>query len=441
MVRIELYDLLAKTQEYIAKYYATALTDEQKHDQLKAYIEKYILDGGFLVHGFTEEELIDRLYAEMVEYSILTPFLVSPDIDEININAWDDITLAYSDGRMEKLEEHFRSPQHAVDIVKRLLHHSGMIIDNATPIAQGHLPGNTRITAIKSPVVDEEAGISVSIRLLHPQRVDRKHIVEGGMATEEMIAFLEMCIRYGVSVVIAGRTSSGKTTLMNALLSSIPDDKRIYTIESGARELFLVKKNRFGDTLNNVVHTLSRPSENSAYNISQEDLVVAALRFDPDVIVVGEIRDAEANSAVEASLTGHTVVTTVHSGPAESAHGRISLFRKQSRGTTPLLLCQRRFALGMAVSLSQSRQAFPVVVFAHKCEDNSRKVMDITECEVTPDGKTCYRCLYRYNIRENICENGKFHITGEFEKVNSPSEYLRTLLTRSGVPLELLNQF
>ena len=429
MVRIELYDLLAKTQEYIAKYYATALTDEQKHDQLKAYIEKYILDGGFLVHGFTEEELIDRLYAEMVEYSILTPFLVSPDIDEININAWDDIMLTYSDGRMEKLEEHFRSPQHAVDIVKRLLHHSGMIIDNATPIAQGHLPGNTRITAIKSPVVDEEAGISVSIRLLHPQRVDRKHIVEGGMATEEMIAFLEMCIRYGVSVVIAGRTSSGKTTLMNALLSSIPDDKRIYTIESGARELFLVKKSRFGDTLNNVVHTLSRPSENSAYNISQEDLVVAALRFDPDVIVVGEIRDAEANSAVEASLTGHTVVTTVHSGPAESAHGRISL------------LCQRRFQLGMAVSLSQSRQAFPVVVFAHKCEDNSRKVMDITECEVTPDGKTCYRCLYRYNIRENNYENGKFHITGEFEKVNSPSEYLRTLLTRSGVPLELLNQF
>lgn len=429
MVRIELYDLLAKTQEYIAKYYATALTDEQKHDQLKAYIEKYILDGGFLVHGFTEEELIDRLYAEMVEYSILTPFLVSPDIDEININAWDDITLTYSDGRMEKLEEHFRSPQHAVDIVKRLLHHSGMIIDNATPIAQGHLPGNTRITAIKSPVVDEEAGISASIRLLHPQRVDRKHIIEGGMATEEMIAFLEMCIRYGVSVVIAGRTSSGKTTLMNALLSSIPDDKRIYTIESGARELFLVKKNRFGDTLNNVVHTLSRPSENSAYNISQEDLVVAALRFDPDVVVVGEIRDAEANSAVEASLTGHTVVTTVHSGPAESAHGRISL------------LCQRRFQLGMAVSLSQSRQAFPVVVFAHKCEDNSRKVMDITECEVTPDGKTCYRCLYRYNIRENIYENGKFHIKGEFEKVNSPSPYLQNLLTRSGVPQEVLSHF
>ena len=247
MVRIELYDLLSKTQEYIAKYYAAVLTDAHKRDQLKSYIEKFILDGGYLVHGFTEEQLIDRLYSEMVEYSILTPFLGASDLDEININAWDDITLTYSDGSMKKLEEHFRSPQHAIDIVKRLLHHSGMIIDNATPIAQGHLPGNTRITAIKTPVVDEDVGIAVSIRLLHPQRVDRSHIIESGMATEEMIAFLEMCIRYGVSVVIAGRTSSGKTTLMNALLGSIPDDKRIYTIESGARELYLVKKNRFGE--------------------------------------------------------------------------------------------------------------------------------------------------------------------------------------------------
>ena len=330
---------------------------------------------------------------------------------------------------MKKLEEHFRSPQHAIDIVKRLLHHSGMIIDNATPIAQGHLPGNTRITAIKTPVVDEDVGIAVSIRLLHPQRVDRSHIIESGMATEEMIAFLEMCIRYGVSVVIAGRTSSGKTTLMNALLGSIPDDKRIYTIESGARELYLVKKNRFGETQNNVVHTLSRPSDSASYNITQENLVVAALRFDPDVVVVGEIRDAEANSAVEASLTGHTVVTTVHSGPAESAHGRISL------------LCQRRFQLGMEVSLSQSRQAFPIVVFAHKCEDNTRKIMDISECEVTPDGKAFYHCLYRYHIRENKYDGNQFVISGEFEKVNPPSPYLQNLLTRSGVPQEVLSEF
>ena len=427
--QIDFWTLLRMTQEYVSSHYAAVLTDKAKLSQLKAYVDKYLRDNDFKVEGMTTKELIDRLYCEMAEYSILTPFLGSPDLEEINVNGWDDIALTLLDGTIVKLKEHFHSPQHAVDIIKRLLHHSGMIIDNATPMSQGHLPGNTRITALKEPIVDEERGVAVSIRLLHPQRVTLENLVETGFATQEMVDFLCMCIRYGVSVVVAGRTSSGKTTLMNALLSSIPDDKRIYTIESGARELFLVKKNRFGETQNNVVHTLSRPSENDAYNITQENLVVAALRFDPDVVVVGEIRDAEANSTVEASLTGHTVVTTVHSGPAESAHGRISL------------LCQRRFQLGMEVSLSQSRQAFPIVVFAHKCEDNSRKVMDITECEVTPEGKTFYRCLYRYNIVENIYDGNKFIIKGEFEKVNTPSAYLQTLLTRSGVPQEELSKF
>ena len=430
MERIDLWEVLSLTQKHISKYYAAALTDESKREELKNYIEKFVLDGGYLVNGMSDTQLIDRLYSEMVEYSILTPFLGASDLDEINVNAWDDVTLTYSDGHMEKLAEHFHSPQHAVDIVKRLLHHSGMIIDNATPIAQGHLPNNTRITALKNPIVDEDCGIAVSIRLLHPQRIDRQCLIDNGMATEDMVFFLETCIRYGVSLVVAGRTSSGKTTFLNALLSSIPDEKRIYSIESGARELFLVRRNRFGEVKNNVVHTLSRPSENPAYNITQENLVVAALRFDPDIVVVGEIRDAEANSAVEASLTGHTVVTTVHSGPAESAHGRISL------------LCQRRFQLGMEVSLSQSRQAFPLVVFAHKCEDNSRKVMDISECAVNAEGKAEYRCLYRYEITKNECdENGKHRIEGHFIKVNPPSEHLCMLLTRSGVPQEILNRF
>lgn len=133
MTRTDLWKALEETQLYISKYYATALTDEDKHDQLKAYIEKFVLDNGYLVDGFTDEELVNRLYSEMVEYSILTPYLGASDIDEINVNAWDDVVLTYSDGRMVKTEEHFHSPGHAVDIVKRLLHHSGMIIDNAMP--------------------------------------------------------------------------------------------------------------------------------------------------------------------------------------------------------------------------------------------------------------------------------------------------------------------
>ena len=359
--KIDFWTLLKMTQEYISSRYAAVLTDKEKLHQLKAYIDKYLRDCDFKVEGMTTKELIDKLYCEMAEYSILTKYLGSPDLEEINVNGWDDIALTLLDGTIVKMKEHFHSPQHAVDIIKRLLHHSGMIIDNATPMSQGHLPGNTRITALKEPIVDEERGVAVSIRLLHPQRVTLDKLVDTGFATQEMVDFLCMCIRYGVPFVVAGATSSGKTTLLNAIMTSIPDNKRVFTIESGSRELSLVRRNEDGEIVNNAVHTLSRPSDNPAYDITQEHLVVASLRFNPDIVCVGEMRDVECYSAVEASLTGHTVVSTVHAGPGPGAHMRIAL------------LCQKRFPINFQTSLMQAGQAFPIVVYAHKLENNSRK--------------------------------------------------------------------
>ena len=227
--KIDFVSLLHKSQEYISENYAAALSDRSKVVQLRSYIEKYLHDSGFEVEGMTFRELSDKLYSEMAEYSVLTKYLGRDEIEEININGWDDIAVTYTDGHIEKAKEHFYNPQHAVDVVKRLLHHSGMIIDNATPMSQGHLPGNTRITALKEPLVDDDRGISVSIRLLHPSRVDMKALVKGGNATQKMIDFLCMCLRYGISFVVAGATSSGKTTLLNALLTSIPDNKRIFS--------------------------------------------------------------------------------------------------------------------------------------------------------------------------------------------------------------------
>ena len=291
--KISFTSLLYKCQEYISQNYSAALSDSSKFGQLRSYIIKYLHDTGYAVEGLNTDETADKLYCEMAEYSVLTQFLGREDIEEININGWNDIAITYVNGKIEKSKEHFYNPQHAIDIVKRLLHHSGMIIDNATPMSQGHLPGNTRITALKEPIVDNDRGISVSIRLLHPSRVTREQLVNGGTATQKMVDFLCTCLRYGVSFVVAGATSSGKTTLLNALLGSIPDNKRIFTIESGARELSLLRTEGNSIT-NNVVHTLSRPSDNEAYDITQEDLVVASLRFDPDIVVVGEMRDVEA---------------------------------------------------------------------------------------------------------------------------------------------------
>ena len=377
----------------------------------------------------TDEKLCDKIYSEMAEYSILTPFLGRDNVEEININAWNDVAITYTNGKIEKVKEHFYSPTHATDIVKRLLHHSGMIIDNASPMSQGHLPNNTRITALKAPVVDDEIGVSVSIRLLHPSRVNRTQIIKSGNATEKMIDFLCTCMRYGVSVVVAGATSSGKTTLLNALLTTIPDGKRVFTIESGSRELALVRKDKKGKVVNNVVHTLSRPSDNEAYDITQEDLVVASLRFNPDIVCVGEMRDVECYSAVEASLTGHTVVSTVHASAADAAHMRIAL------------LCQKRFPIDFKTSLMQAGQAFPIVVYTHKLENNERKIMDITECEILPNGERAYHTLFRFNITKNVIEKGKNITEGHFEQPEIMSDSLKKKLMQFGVPQDVLSKF
>lgn len=426
---IDFVTLLSMVQEHISSKYAATLTDTTKLSQLKSYIEKYLRDTAYSVEGMTDEKLCDKIYSEMAEYSILTPFLGRDNVEEININAWNDVAITYTNGKIEKVKEHFYSPTHATDIVKRLLHHSGMIIDNASPMSQGHLPNNTRITALKAPVVDDEIGVSVSIRLLHPSRVNRTQIIKSGNATEKMIDFLCTCMRYGVSVVVAGATSSGKTTLLNALLTTIPDGKRVFTIESGSRELALVRKDKKGKVVNNVVHTLSRPSDNEAYDITQEDLVVASLRFNPDIVCVGEMRDVECYSAVEASLTGHTVVSTVHASAADAAHMRIAL------------LCQKRFPIDFKTSLMQAGQAFPIVVYTHKLENNERKIMDITECEILPNGERAYHTLFRFNITKNVIEKGKNITEGHFEQPEIMSDSLKKKLMQFGVPQDVLSRF
>ena len=426
---IEFVPLLRQVQEYISMRYAAALTDKSKHNQLRSYISKYLHDYGYTVADLSQEDVTEKLYREMAEFSIITPFLRQDNVEEININAWDDIAVTYTNGKTVKLKEHFYSPQHAIDIVKRLLHQSNMIIDKATPMTQGHLGSNIRITALITPLVDEAIGVSASIRLLHPSRVTLQKIVSSGMGTQDMIDFLCMCARYGISFVIAGVTSSGKTTLLNAIMTSMPNEKRIITIESGAREFDLVKKNRVGTTVNNVVHTLSRPSDNPAFDVPQELLVVGALRLNPHGIVIGEMRDVEAYAAVEASLTGHAVFSTVHAHAAEGAHTRIGL------------LCQKRFSIDFNTSLIQAAQAFPIVVYCHKLENNDRKIMDMTECEILPNGARQYHTLFSYHITKNEVIGGRTVTQGEFVRGEGISPSLQRRLLQGGVPRAELERF
>jgi pilus assembly protein CpaF len=122
--------------------------------------------------------------------------------------------------------------------------------------------------------------VSASIRIVNPQKFTKEDFVQAGTATDSMMDFLSQMLRYGVSTCVAGATNSGKTTVAGWLLNTIPNNKRIFTIENGSRELALVKECD-GKIVNSVIHTLTRPSENEQQNIEQEMLLDLALRLTP----------------------------------------------------------------------------------------------------------------------------------------------------------------
>ena len=105
------------------------------------------------------------------------------------------------------------------------------------------------------------------------------------------------------------------------------------------------------------------------------------------------------------------------------------------------LLCQKRFPINFQTSLMQAGQAFPIVVYAHKLEDNSRKIMDISECVINADGEREYRCLFRYKITGNEIKGDAIHIEGYFEQPEIMSNNLKAKLIQSGVPQSTLQKF
>ena len=427
----EFATVLKEVQEYISSKYSTLIVDEgneEVKEQIKRYITKYVQDYRIAVRGMGSQELVDTLYTEMAEFSFLTKYVFGTGIEEIDINSWKDIEIQYSGGVTKKLEERFENPQHAVNVVRRMLHASGMVLDNASPAVLGHLSKNIRIAAMKTPLVDEDVGIAASIRIVNPQSMKKEDFVVGGTATKPMLDFLTECLRYGISVCVAGATSSGKTTLLGWLLTTIPDQKRIYTIESGSRELALVRE-KDGKVTNSVIHTLTRDSENDRQRVDQIALLDMALRFNPDIIVVGEMRGPEANAAQEAARTGVAVVTTIHSNSCEATYRRM------------VSLCKRAVDMSDETLMAYVTEAYPIVAFCKQLENRERRLMEIMECEIRPDGSRNYRPLFQYQITENRMEEGRFIIEGHHERIHPISEGLAKRLLENGMPAETLKRW
>lgn len=427
--------ILEDVQRYCTEYHADKLSHEGNQEKarelLKDLIASYVLKCRYSQEGLTHEELSEKLYEDMAGCSFLKKWIYMPGMEEVNINSYRDIEVIMNGGRSMKIPESFQSPQHAIDVMRRLLAPCNMVLDDTMPSVIGYLDKNIRISVDKSPIVDPDIGINASIRIVNQQTVSRKTLLSSHSATEEMLDFLTCCVRYGVSTCIAGATGSGKTTIMAWLLSMVPNNRRLITIEEGSREFDLIKRNEKGEAINSVIHLLTRPNENPTLNIDQDFLLERVLRKHPDVIGVGEMRSArEALSVAESSRTGHTVVTTIHSNSCESTYRRM------------MTLAKRKYDMSDEILMQIMVEAYPVVVYTKQLEDGSRKIMQIIEGEEFENGRLKYRTLYQYDVTDNQQDtNGNLTIIGSHKKLTCISDTLKKRLLDNGISVKELSRF
>lgn len=420
-------DLLGAVQKFMSEQYASLLAEKdskQKKELEQSYIRQYIRSNQYEVKGYSVNELVEALYNEMAEYSFLTPFLTGQNTDweEININRWDDTKITYCDGRVERSQRQFMSPGHATDVIRRLLRKSNITFDEARPCVRGHLNNKIRITVNGPGVIDDDVGIQASIRYINPKKLGKAEFVKNGTATEEMLNLIVTLFRYGISMCLAGPTGSGKTTIMGWILSMMPDWMRIYTVENTTREMDETKRNDADEVVNNVLHTVTRESEDSKQCVTEQKLLEQGLTFHPNVICMAEMKGAEAFQTQEAARTGHAVITTVHAKNCAEIYDRI------------LDLCSLNGNLSGELLRISIAKAFPITFVTKKMEDNVRRIVEICECEVDASGNRKLRTLFRFHTLRNLVQDGKTIVEGRFEKIAVISEQMQQDLRENGIP-------
>ncbi|MFM0027431.1 ATPase, T2SS/T4P/T4SS family [Paraburkholderia madseniana] len=260
--------------------------------------------------------------------SPLKDLLDAPDIAEIMVNDHRNIWIEHRgvmsrvnvDLRPEHLEGAIHSLASSVDKSARAGSDKGII--NA-----GHK--NLRIAAVMNPTAIDGHALSIRkhreskmslddyVRMgafaksnARPEEAEAIHFEEG-IENEALMRALTALVQSRKNVLVAGGTSAGKTTFLNALVSVIPEDQRVITIED-TMELKVQVPNR--------VRLLS----NADTNVTTQLLVALCLRFRPDRIIVGEVRGGEGYDLLQALNTGHDGgLASLHANNGRTALSRL----------------------------------------------------------------------------------------------------------------------
>ena len=324
-----------------------------------------------------KEKLILRksVYDSLKNYDILTELLDDKSVNEIMINSYDEIFID-KNGKYQKWNKKFESKEQLENIIQQIVGKINRIVNVSNPIVDARLFDGSRVHIVLPPIAIK--GATVTIRKF-PERITMKKLIEYGSIDIEAANFLEKLVRNGYNIFISGGTGSGKTTFLNALSEFIPKDDRVITIEDSAELNISHVENLVS------LETRDRNVEGEG-EINMQMLIRAALRMNPDRIVVGEVRGKEALDMLQAMNTGHD-------GSLSTGHAN-SCFDMLSRLETMVLMAENLPLLAIRQQISSS---IDILVHLAKLKDKRRVVYEISELLELDNEKYETNKLYEFD--------------------------------------------
>ncbi|MGE0123624.1 MAG: CpaF family protein [Vicinamibacterales bacterium] len=245
--------------------------------------------------------------------------LQDPAVTEVMVNCGGRRVFVERRGAVELVPDRSLEIRNLTVAIKNIARACGDEISEAQPTLDARLEDGSRVAAMFPPCSVD--GPTLTVRKF-THRYTLQELVDGGTLTASLATQLTDAVGRRRNLLISGGTGTGKTTLLNALASTIPPEDRIVLIEETS-EIVIDKPNLVRFEARRAQAPLGHQAPLPAVTIA--DLLRATLRHRPDRILVGEVRGAEAFDLLQALNTGHQgALSTIHANTAEQALARLA---------------------------------------------------------------------------------------------------------------------
>lgn len=327
-------------------------------EELWELIDREVMEAGkeSFVPLKEKMDLRIRLFDSFRRLGILQELVDDSQVTEIMVNGREQIFIERN-GQVIRWDKSFDSEEQLEDLIQQIVSRVNRMVNVSSPIADARLEDGSRVHVVLPPIALD--GPAVTIRKF-PEPITIEKLIQYQSLTIEAAEFLKMLVASGYNIFISGGTNSGKSTFLNALSAFIPEEERVITIEDSA-ELQIQQ-------VPNLVRLETRNANGEGEGaVSIRDLIRAALRMNPDRIIVGEVRSGEAFDLLTAFNTGHSGMGTGH------ANSPIDML---SRLESMVLMAAE---LPLAAIRCQICAAIDIIVQLGRLRDRSRRVLSIAE--------------------------------------------------------------